>query len=243
MRTEPSGSNGIEEGIEGQMASSERAYVYTAEDDREQTIRIDYRLSDSYQAYRMAVAREMQREQAHEPAHRVKRSRERPARRTEPDVPQRRPATPYSVPQPVPKAKPHAQPAPGQTLLVSELRQIIVAAVCIAVLLIGLLILNAYAVNVQCNINALTKSNRALQDEIDQLNMQIDGSTSISQVEAYAMDKLNMHYPTNGQNIYISEDAKLPENFAYQLKKRAYADESGKKSDDAGASQSKNKKK
>ena len=110
----------------------------------------------------------------------------------------------------------------GQILTIGALRQVVGIAVFVAVLLIGTLILNAYAANVQCSINELTKDNLALEDEIDALNMKIDSSTSIEQIESYAMKELNMRYPKSEQCIYISEDAVLMEDFSQILRRKAY---------------------
>lgn len=110
----------------------------------------------------------------------------------------------------------------GQTLTVGTLHQVVATAVFVALLLIGTLILNAYAANVQCSINELTRDNLALEDEIDALHMKIDSSTSIEQIESYAMKELNMRYPKNEQCIYVSEDAVLMENFSQVLRKKAY---------------------
>lgn len=110
----------------------------------------------------------------------------------------------------------------SQGLTGAELGQLLVIAVFVGVLLISLLVLNAYAVKLQCNVNKLTKENIALEDEIDVLQMKIDGSTSIEQIESYAMDELHMRYPKTGQRIYISEDVRLRDDFADTIKSKVY---------------------
>lgn len=110
----------------------------------------------------------------------------------------------------------------GQGITLRELHQLIGIAVIVGVLLIGLLVINAYAASIQCSINDLTKDNLSIEDEIDTLNMKIDSSTSIEQIESYAMDKLNMSYPKSNQCIYIEEDAVLMDNFASVLRQKAY---------------------
>ena len=114
-----------------------------------------------------------------------------------------------------------AQPA-GQGMTIQELRQMIVMAVVVGVLLIGMLVVNAYAVSIQCSINELTKANMALEDEIDTLHMKIDSSTSIEQIETHAMKELKMVYPKSSQCIYISEDTVLMDNFASVIRQKAY---------------------
>ena len=103
-----------------------------------------------------------------------------------------------------------------------ELRQLITTALGLGILLIGILILNAYAASIQVTINTLTKENITLENEIDALNAQIDGSSSIEQIESYAMDKLNMTYPKSEQCIYIEKDAVLENGFAQKLRENAY---------------------
>lgn len=110
----------------------------------------------------------------------------------------------------------------GQAISVQELRQLIGIAVLIGVLLIGLLVINAYAASIQCSINDITKANLLIEDEIDTLNMKIDSSTSIEQIESYAMKKLNMNYPKSNQCIYITEDTVLMEDFSAVLRRKAY---------------------
>lgn len=110
----------------------------------------------------------------------------------------------------------------AQGLTAKELRGLLLVAVFIGAILIGLLVLNAYAASLQCQINKLTKENITLENEIDTLQMKVDSSTSIEQIESYAMDELKMTYPKAGQCIYISKDARLPDNFAAIIKEKTY---------------------
>ena len=123
--------------------------------------------------------------------------------------------------RPKPAVETAVQPA-GQSLTIHELRQLIVIAAMVGVLLIGMLVVNAYAVSIQCSINELTRANMTLEDEIDTLNMKIDSSTSIEQIETYAMKELKMVYPKSSQCIYIAEDAVLMDNFASVIRQKAY---------------------
>lgn len=109
-----------------------------------------------------------------------------------------------------------------QSLTAAELRQLLCVAVFVAVLLIGILVLNAYAANIQCSVNNLTKANLNLEDEIDVLNMKIDQSTSIEQIESYAIGDLKMRYPKSNQCIYIEENAQLMDNFSRIIRQKAY---------------------
>lgn len=140
----------------------------------------------------------------------------------QPDYPEKESQQPHRVPRT--RERPQAEPAiqPEQGISVHELRQLISLAVIVGVLLIGLLVINAYAASIQCSINELTKANLLIEDEIDTLNMKIDSSTSIEQIESYAMDKLNMSYPKSNQCIYIEEDAVLMDNFSSVLRQKAY---------------------
>ena len=128
----------------------------------------------------------------------------------------------------IPRSRKRPEPArqqekKTQSLTAGELRQLIGVTVFVAVLLIGTLVLNAYAANIQCSINSLTKANMSLEDEIDVLNMKIDESTSIEQIESYAMKELHMRYPKSSQCIYIEEDTKLMDNYGQVLRQKAYA--------------------
>ena len=122
------------------------------------------------------------------------------------------------------RPQPAEQEVPVQGVTIKELRQLLAAVLCAGILLIGVLVLNAYAASIQVTINTLTKENITLENEIDTLNAKIDGSTSIEQIESYAMKELNMSYPKSGQSVYIEKDAKLEEGFAQKLKEKAYSE-------------------
>ncbi len=164
--------------------------------DRASMAAYDYQGNYSYDQYRR-IYLELFGQEEYSDNHRIKRTRERP----KPNKP--------------------VETAP-QGLTAKELLLFIMTIVVIGLLLIGTLVLNAYAVSIQWNINSLTNSNAALEDQIDVLSLQIDSSTSIEQIESYAMDELEMSYPTSSQSVYISEDATLIEGFAAMLKQRAY---------------------
>lgn len=140
---------------------------------------------------------EHRREEAGEERKRIKRTRERPQPKT------------YTETNP-------------QGLTGKELRLLMAVAVFVGMLLIGVLVLNAYAVNIQCNINKLMKENMTMENEIDTLNMKIDSSTSIEQIESYAMDELKMSYPKSNQCIYLTKDAQVADNFSSMIKEKAY---------------------
>ena len=146
----------------------------------------------------------------------------------QPAYPERESEQPNKVRRTRERPKPDAaEPAPstarnGQAITLQELRQLIGMAVVIGILLIGMLVINAYAASIQCSINELTKSNLTIEDEIDTLNMKIGSGTSIEQIESYAMKELNMNYPKNSQCIYIAENAELMDNFSAVLRQKAY---------------------
>ena len=107
-------------------------------------------------------------------------------------------------------------------LSMNEFRQIVTAIVLIGVLLIGTLVLNAYATSIQYNINSLTKQNLQLENDIKTLNLKIDAGTSIEKIESYATSKLKMSYPKSSQVIHIEEGTSVADNFADVLRKKAY---------------------
>ena len=83
-------------------------------------------------------------ERESEESRKVKRTRERPKSAVEAEV----------------------QPA-GQSLTIQELRQLIVMAVVVGILLIGMLVVNAYAVSIQCSINELTKAKKLIIKDLN----------------------------------------------------------------------------
>jgi cell division protein FtsL len=179
------------------MAEAESAYRYKYVEEQEQAYGYGNLMRAEGYPLRYGTYPEWEREEE-----RIRRTRERPR----------------------PKAQPRRKPKSSGGLTVAELKQIMAVTVFVALLLIGVLVLNAYAASLQCSINTLTKKNLQIQDEIDVLNMEIDSSTSIEQIESYAMKNLNMSYPKSGQVIYISKGTQVEKNFAQKLKEKAYGE-------------------
>ena len=82
--------------------------------------------------------------------------------------------------------------------------------------------MTAKATEIKYSINKINKENVLLEDEIDMLNIKIESANSIAAVEAYAIDKLNMKYPSADQCIYVEKDFAVREDLVQIIKEKAY---------------------
>lgn len=110
----------------------------------------------------------------------------------------------------------------NQSVESAVLRTLIMAAVAIGILLIGIVIVNATAANLQYSINQLDRQNSIMQNEIDMMALKIEGNTSISQLETHATEELAMHYPQGSECIHLSTIDMSGESLSSIIKQKAY---------------------
>ena len=101
-------------------------------------------------------------------------------------------------------------------------KKTILTVVAIGFVCIMLVLLTAFAAELRHQNNALIKQNKALQGEVDTLDVQIQAKTSIARIEDVAMNELGMVYPTSEECVYLTEDDAPEGNFAAVLKEDAY---------------------
>ena len=102
-----------------------------------------------------------------------------------------------------------------------RMRLLIVLFLC-GMVLIGVIIVNAFSATVNYNINDVTRQNEVLQGEIETLSVEINSAKNIEAIENKATGDLGMVTPSAGKSVYL-EDKDVPnKNLAKALKKNAY---------------------
>lgn len=109
-----------------------------------------------------------------------------------------------------------------QAYQAAVLRALIVAVIAIGVLLVGIVVVNAQAAKLQYSINQLRTENNNLQAEIDMLNIKLDDSSNINQLETYATEKLDMYYPQGSECIHLSSVKDYDGSLADLIRQKAY---------------------
>lgn len=98
----------------------------------------------------------------------------------------------------------------------------VMMSIVIGILLIGVIWFNAKATEIQYNINRINKEITVLKNDINMLNLEIEGSNSIEAVEAYARAELKMRSPKTNQCIYIQDEDVNLSGLVSEIKEKAY---------------------
>lgn len=98
----------------------------------------------------------------------------------------------------------------------------IAMSVVLGILLIGIIWFNAKATEIQYNTNRINKEITVLENEINMLNLEIEGSNSIETVESYARNQLKMRSPKANQCIYIQDEDVNLSGLVSEIKEKAY---------------------
>lgn len=149
-------------------------------------------------------------------------------------------ATDYAYPEPHPRNprtrrtaekvadKPILREAPRRAeapLITHEvLLKTILLFIFAGAILIATIWLRAEATEIKYEINKFNKENVILQNEISMLDIKIESSNSIEQIEEYATEKLKMQYPKSQQCIYIEPDEKASDDLAQRIREKAYSE-------------------
>ena len=100
--------------------------------------------------------------------------------------------------------------------------RILVAIVMIGCICVAMVVMTAYAAEIRCENNALIAKNKALQGEVDTLDVKIKTANNVDHIEKVAKSKLGMVYPTSGNCVYLKDSDKPRRNFAAVIRKEAY---------------------
>lgn len=101
-------------------------------------------------------------------------------------------------------------------------KKILFSIIIAGLLCIIMVVLTAYSAELKCENNDLLRDNRALQGEIDTLNVKIKSANNIEHIEKVAIEKLGMVYPNSGECIYLDQESEPEANFAMIIRERAY---------------------
>ncbi len=107
-------------------------------------------------------------------------------------------------------------------LSAESLRALIFATFVIGVILIGTVIINAYTAELQYSINQIENQNAILQSEIDMLEVKIGSTTSIQELESFAVENLEMHYPEGAECVHLAS-VEAPKGLSDIIRQKAYA--------------------
>lgn len=100
--------------------------------------------------------------------------------------------------------------------------RILITVAIAGVICVLLVILSAYAADLQYRNNKLIESNKALKGEVANLDVKIESINNIAHIEHVATTKLGMVYPKSGQCLYITEKDRPNADFAAVIRERAY---------------------
>lgn len=101
-------------------------------------------------------------------------------------------------------------------------KKILTICVIVGIIAIIMVVLTAHAAEVRCDNNELIKQNKAIQGEVDTLDIKIKSANNVEHIEQVARDKLGMVYSDENSCIYLSEK-KAPEgNLAMTIRENAY---------------------
>ncbi|MCI5697565.1 MAG: cell division protein FtsL [Clostridiales bacterium] len=100
--------------------------------------------------------------------------------------------------------------------------KIILAVLFIGVILLFMVLIDAYNANVQVDNNEYSRVNADLQGEIDTLKIKVKSSNNIDSIEKVAIEQLGMVYPSEDQCIYLTDNDRPQGGFAAMLKSQAY---------------------
>jgi cell division protein FtsL len=92
--------------------------------------------------------------------------------------------------------------------------------ICLA--MFGMVFVSAFCADVQSNINKLDEEKIVLVEEIKALKVEIEATRSLGSIEVIATDKLGMHYPNDGQMVFMETDTRIPNNFSDLIRSKVY---------------------
>ena len=110
-----------------------------------------------------------------------------------------------------------------ELLNAKNLRTIFLALFLIGVMLVGIVLVNAQAAKLQYSINQLKNQNDILENEITMLEVKLDSSTSIEQLEKVGTKSLGMFYPSGSSRVDLSLVATPDTSLAETIKQKAYS--------------------
>lgn len=111
----------------------------------------------------------------------------------------------------------------GFVLSVGSDHKVMLALVSICVIaMIMIVVMTSYAAKITYDINEIKLVNGAISGEIEDLDVQMLSSTTITYIEGQAKDNLGMKNPDSSHRVYLSGTEVPEDGFADILKEKAY---------------------
>lgn len=101
-------------------------------------------------------------------------------------------------------------------------RRVLSAIILVGFVCIVMVVMTAYAAELRCENNDLIAANKALQGEVDTLDVKIKTTSSVEHIEKVAKSKLGMEYPTSDNFVYLKDSDTPQKNFAAVIRSEAY---------------------
>ena len=101
-------------------------------------------------------------------------------------------------------------------------RRILVLIFLAGIICIVMVVLTALAAELRYENDALITQNKALQGEVDTLQVKIKSANKISHIETVAVKDLGMVYPDEDACVYITDEDTPEQNFARVIRREAY---------------------
>ncbi|MDO4833862.1 MAG: cell division protein FtsL [Bacillota bacterium] len=110
----------------------------------------------------------------------------------------------------------------GMVLSVGSDHGIMLSLILICVFsLVMVVVMTSYAAKITYDINEIKMENDVLSGEIEDLDVKMLSSTTITYIEGQAKDKMGMKSPDSGHRVYLSETEAPEWGFADILKEKA----------------------
>ncbi len=110
------------------------------------------------------------------------------------------------------------------TVNLKDRARLLLLLVILGALGVGLIITAAYSTQVKLETNSIIAQTKAMQGEIDNLNLEIKKSGNISYIEEIAVNELGMVYPEFSQIAFIDVNGGDSPEFAAVLRQMAFKD-------------------
>lgn len=115
-----------------------------------------------------------------------------------------------------------AERSSGAEITASDKKKLFMLVLIAGLLCITMVIVSAYVASMNYQNNKLKESNKALQSEVQTLQVKVKSASGIAAVADKATGKLGMVYPSGKKYVKLTTADKPSSDLASLLKKQAY---------------------
>lgn len=115
-----------------------------------------------------------------------------------------------------------AERSSGTEITASDKKKLFMLVLIAGLLCITMVIVSAYVASMNYQNNKLKESNKALQSEVQTLQVKVKSASGIAAVADKATGKLGMVYPSGKKYVKLTTADKPSSDLASLLKKQAY---------------------